>query len=83
MKQKDILLVVVVAIVAVVVSVAASKVLFVSSDNRKQEVEVVEEIGTTFTPPSSTYFNASSVNPTQNIQIGTSTNPTPFNNKAQ
>lgn len=83
MKQKDILLIVVIAIVATVASVIVSKVLFVTPSNRQQQVEVVEPISTTFTQPSTAYFNANSVNPTQTIQIGTNNNATPFKGSGQ
>ena len=78
MKQKDIALIVVIAVVAGVISLVLSRVIFVSSEKRQQEVEVVESISTTFNTPSTAYFNPTSVNPTQTIQIGGSNNPTPF-----
>lgn len=78
MKQKDILLIVVVAIVAGVVSVVLSGLLFVTPSNRQQEVEVAPVLTTTFQQPSTKYFNNNAIDPTQNIQIGNSTNPAPF-----
>ncbi|CAN5155815.1 hypothetical protein BH09PAT3_BH09PAT3_5220 [soil metagenome] len=78
MKQKDIALIVVIAVIAGAISLVTSRVLFVGSGNRQQTVEVAEPISTVFTTPSSKYFNDKSVNPTQTIQIGNSTNPSPF-----
>lgn len=79
MKQKDIIIIVAVAFVACIASFVISKSLIVKSTARNQEVEIVDAISTTFTPPSQAYFNNDSVNPTQNIQIGGNSNPVPFN----
>jgi hypothetical protein len=79
MKQKDIMLIVVVVIVAAVVSYFISKALFASPTKRKTQVEVVEQIDSSFPEPDQRYFNATAVNPTQLIHIGDNTNPSPFN----
>jgi hypothetical protein len=83
MKQKDILLIVVIAIVSGVISLFVSKLIFVTPANRQQNVETVPAISTTFTQPSTKYFNSQSVDPTQLIQIGDSSNSTPFNGTSQ
>lgn len=79
MKRNDLALILAVACVAGVVSFIASRLLFATPQNRHQQVEVAPAISATFTPPESAYFNSDSVDPTQTIQIGNSTNPTPFN----
>ena len=81
MKQKDIAIIVAVVIIAGIISVVVSKMIFVTAANRQQQVQVVEPISTTFTQPSTAYFNSSAVNPTQNIQIGGNNNQAPFGNK--
>lgn len=81
MKQKDILLIVVICIVAGIISFVLSGMLFVTPTNRQQKVEKAPVITAQFSTPDNHYFNASSVNPTQNIQIGGSSNPAPFGNR--
>lgn len=83
MKQKDFILVIVMVFVGAVISFVVSRWLFASPKNTKQTAEIVDVIGPEFTTPSSRYFNADSVNPTQQIQIGESSNPNPFNSKSQ
>jgi hypothetical protein len=79
MKQKDVALIIIIVFVSGVVSFFASNFFFASPKNRQQKVEVVEPITSNFPTPDSQYFNKNSVNPTQLIQIGDSTNPNPFN----
>jgi hypothetical protein len=55
-----------------------SKLLFAKPQNRKQQVEVVQAISSEFATPNSRYFNPSSIDPTQQIQIGNNSNPDPF-----
>lgn len=78
MKQKDLALILVMAFISAIIAFAASQWLFASPKNRKQTAEVVDVIGPDFTQPSTKYFNANSVNPTQQIQIGENNNPNPF-----
>lgn len=79
MKRNDIVMILAVACVAGVVSFIASQLLFATPKNRHQQVEVAPAISATFKPPETAYFNSESVDPTQTIQIGNTTNPTPFN----
>lgn len=79
MKSKDIALIIVIAVVAGIISFVVSGLIFVTPSNRQQKVEVAPKISTTFTTPDSRYFNTGSVDPTQTIQIGNTTNPAPFN----
>lgn len=83
MKQKDLPLILVMVFISAVVAFVISRWLFASPQNREQTAEKVDVIGAEFNPPSRKYFNAESVNPTQQIQIGGSTNPNPFNSKPQ
>lgn len=83
MKQKDILLIVVVAIVAGAASFFLSNLLFKVPSAQETEVEVVQPITADFPQPDTRYFNATSIDPTKNIQIGDNQNPTPFNNSSQ
>ena len=78
MKQKDIALIILVAGIAGVVSFFASRAIFASSGSRQQQAEVVDAITTDFVKPSSKYFNANSIDPTQLIQIGNNNNSNPF-----
>ena len=78
MKQKDIALVLVIAIVSAVVSFLVSGWIFGKPSNNQQKAEVVDVITSDFQTPSTKYFNPTSIDPTQLIQIGTSSNPNPF-----
>jgi hypothetical protein len=82
MKQKDVILIIVIAFVSAVLSLVLSNVLFASPKNRQQTVEIVDAITSDFSTPSKKYFNNSSVDPTQLIQIGNNNNQTPFNGQS-
>jgi hypothetical protein len=79
MKQKDIALVIVIVCISAVASFVVSRLVFVSPANRQQQVDVVQAINDSFPTPDSRYFNSNSIDPTQLIQIGNTTNPNPFN----
>ena len=83
MKQKDIVLIIVIAFISAVVSYFVSNKLFVTPSNRQQQVDMVAPISTTFQTPSKTYFNSSSIDPTQSSQIGSDNNQNPFNGTGQ
>lgn len=82
MKQKDIVLIISIAAVSVVISFVVSNKIFVTPSNRAQEVQVVDPITDAFPMPDDKYFNASSINPTQDLQ-GTDSNDNPFNDSGQ
>ena len=79
MKQKDMLLIVIVVIVSATLSVFLTKALISTPKNRQQEVEIVDPISIDFPTPDKKYFNEKSIDPTQLIKIGNSSNKTPFN----
>lgn len=83
MKQKDIALIIVIVFFSAVISFFVSRFIFASPKNRQQEVEVVQSITADFPAPDTHYFNASSIDPTQLIQIGNNNNPNPFNGSGQ
>ncbi len=83
MKQKDWVLILVMVFISAIVALLISRWVFATPQNRQQTAEVVDEITAEFPPPPPKYFNANSVNPTQQIEIGGSTNPNPFNSKPQ
>jgi hypothetical protein len=78
MKQKDIALIILIAGIAAVASFFLSHAIFASAGNRAQKAEKVDTITTEFVKPSSKYFNGNSIDPTQLIQIGDTTNSNPF-----
>ncbi len=80
MKQKDLALIIVVVFLSVIVSLFVSKWLINSPKNQHEQVEVTQKLSSNFQQPSSKYFNSKSVDPTQLIRIGDSTNGSPFNN---
>ncbi len=79
MKQKDFVLIGVVVIFSIIASLIISKLIITTPKNRQQKVEIVQAINSTFTTPDPRYFNINAFDPTALIQIGDSTNPTPFN----
>lgn len=81
MKQKDIALILVMVFISGVLALLISNFVFSKPQNREQTAEVVDIINSDFPPPPSKYFNSNSVNPTQQIEIGNTTNPNPFNTK--
>jgi hypothetical protein len=68
----------IVAVFSAVLSIILSGIFFSTPEDRTQKVEVVSPITTTFQDPGSVYFNSNSVNPVQNIQIGTEPNSKPL-----
>ena len=78
MKQKDVALIIVIVVISGIISLVVSKTLFVSSADRQQQVDVVQPIDASFQAPSTSYFNANSVDPTQLILIGNANNASPF-----
>lgn len=83
MKQQDIALIIIAIFSSAVVSLIASRLIFATPQNRQQTVERVDVITAEFTEPSRAYFNERAVNPTQQITIGDSVNPSPFNPQSQ
>lgn len=79
MKQNDYILVSVVIVISAVFSIVLSNVLISKPQNRQQEVEVVTPITADFPLPDKKYFSDKSINPTQLIRIGDSSNKKPFN----
>ncbi len=78
MKQKDIALMLVIIAVSGTISYFVANIFVSSPSKHPQKVEVVEKISSEFNKPDAKYFNAQSVNPTKLIQIGDSSNATPF-----
>ena len=83
MKQKDIALILVMVFISAILALLLSKFVFAKPAARQQTAEKVDAISAEFPQPPSKYFNSDSVNPTQQIEIGNSSNPNPFNKKQQ
>jgi hypothetical protein len=77
MKQNDIALIAVCIFLGGVISLLISNTVFKGAST-KTSVEVVEKITTEFMQPPERYFNAESLNPTQQIRIGNGSNPIQF-----
>jgi hypothetical protein len=78
MKQKDVALIIVLVAISGVISFLVSGWIFGKPADRKQKAEVVDVITSDFPLPDVKYFNNNSIDPTQLIQIGNSSNPNPF-----
>lgn len=79
MKQKDIALILVIAFIGAAFAIVLSKYVFNSANDRKLTAEVVVPITPEFNnSPDKRYFNQESVDPTQLIRIGDSSNNRPF-----
>ena len=83
MKQKDLALIAIIVFISGIVSFLVTNTVFAPPKSRQQQVEKVNPITADFPAPSSKYFNNQSNDPTQLIQIGNSTNPSPFNGATQ
>ena len=79
MKQKDIAIIIAVAGFSTVVAFVLANMVLASPKNRQAEVKVLDSISSSFPPADTKYYNASSINPTQTVQIGDTSNPKPFN----
>ena len=82
MKQNTVVSLIVIAVAAGIISLIASKYLIISSA-KQQSAVVVPVITADFPTPSSSYFNSQSIDPTQLIQIGKTTNNNPFSSPSQ
>lgn len=78
MKRKDFVFLLVVVFVSAVFSLLVSKLIFGSSQDRQETVEVVQPITANFPKPDKHYFNKDSFDPTKQITIGQNINPDPF-----
>ncbi len=83
MKQKDIILIAGVVFISAILSVVISGKLITAPKNRQQKVEVIDPITPNFPELDKKYFNDKSIDPTQLIKIGGSSNGQPFNNRSQ
>lgn len=79
MKRKDLIVIISAAVLSGVFALLISTMFISSDQNRSQQAEVVEPITADFPEPDKKYFNGESIDPTQLIRIGESTNPSPFN----
>jgi hypothetical protein len=79
MKQKDLAVIIGAAFLSGVFALLLSTLFVSSKGNSNQTAEVVQPIVADFPEPDKKYFNSESIDPTQLIRIGDSTNPTPFN----
>jgi len=85
MKRKDLLVVVGVGVVAAIIALIISGAVFGSPKKNPIKVPVVNKISSEFPSPKTDenyqkFFNNQANNPTQLIQIGGTSNTTPFNN---
>lgn len=78
MKQKDLALILIVVFISAMLSFVASNFFFASPKNRQEKVPTVEPITADFQQPDKKYFNSDSIDPTQIIKIGDSSNNQPF-----
>lgn len=79
MKQKDIALIIVCSVIGAVFSFLISGLVIGTPETRKEQVEIIDPITANFDSVDKRYFNDQAINPTQIIDIGNNTNPTPFN----
>jgi hypothetical protein len=78
MKQKDLAIIAVVVIVSMVFSYVIANKVIVKSKNREQKVEIVGNVPSSISTPSSTIFNSNAIDPSQPIQIQSNSNSSPF-----
>ncbi len=78
MKQKDIATIIIAVVISAGISFFLSGKVFAPPKARMQNVEVIPSITNDFPTPDTKYFNSSSIDPTQLIQIGNNNNNNPF-----
>jgi len=78
MKSKDWTVIVVIIVLSAVISFGITNIVIGSRKTDRFKVEQVDALSSEFVLPKSKYFNSSSINPTQDIQIGEATNTNPF-----
>jgi flagellar basal body-associated protein FliL len=78
MSRKDLTVIIAVAIVAGIFSYALATFMFGGEKTYKLKAPKVEPVSSQFTLPSEQYFNSQALNPTKDIIIGDTTNPSPF-----
>ena len=78
MKQKDIAIIVAIAGLSTLVAFILANTLIASPKNRHAEVLLLDTISADFQKPDSKYFNSSSIDPTQTVEIGNNNNLQPF-----
>lgn len=83
MKQKDVALIIVIVFFSGIISFLISGKIFITPSNRQQKVQTVDVIDSNFQKPSDKYFNSTSIDPAQLVQIGDNNNQNPFNNPKQ
>lgn len=79
MKSKDWTIIALIVVLSAVFSMVVSSFMLGGKLGSTLKVEVVSPITSDFPLPNSTYFNSNSINPTQEIQIGSDNNQSPFN----
>lgn len=77
MKKNDIATIIVVVFISAISAFFITGKLIVAS-SAQQSAPVVDNISSEFIQPDPKYFNKDSIDPTQLIHIGNSTNPNPF-----
>jgi len=81
MKQKDITAIAISVFVAGMFSYIICNNFIITGTQKKEEVEVVTPITSTFNLPDKAIFNNEAIDPTQLIEIGPNSNSQPFVNK--
>jgi len=79
MKQKDIAIIIAVAGFSTVVAFILANVLLAGPKNQQAQVKLLDSISSNFPAADSKYYNTSSIDPTQTVKIGDTTNSQPFN----
>ena len=78
MKQKDLALIIIIAAISGMLSFAVSHFIFGASQQRQQQVAVIDPITTEFVTPDPKFFNTKSINPAKLIEVGSNNNNNPF-----
>ena len=81
MKKNDIILVISVMAVSSILALVTTPAFVVGSKLKNQQVQTVTIITPSFTTPSTSYFNSSSIDSTKSITIGNNSNGAPFSAK--
>ena len=78
MKRKDLIIIIGVAVVSAIFSYVIAGYIFGGEKSETLKAPVVQPISAEFPETEEYFFNANSINPTQEITIGDETNDQPF-----
>lgn len=76
MKKSDIAMIALIATIVILIAFFGTKALFGGAAGESVTIKTIEKIDSTVIDPDTTIFNKDAINPTYQVNVGTSTNTT-------